>query len=271
MARWRWHAGSLPRARRPAKPPVCADYAPKRLRRDRVDVQSHVVERRALAQAGEDGVDERVAELVGETVEVGAEVDRPQVLARVVGLDRAVGEPAARLAEAGGAQAALGVLRRREVPRPLPALEVRAERRVGRGLARRRVDRRDVARAAALGDEAAPRPQRAPQRGEQRVVVGDPVERRGREDDVDGLAAEVEADEVGDAQSASSPRRVRAASIIEADTSTPITRPRGTRSISSSVSRPEPQPASSTVSSPRSSRRSITSRPISSIGVESRS
>ena len=51
-----------------------------------------------------------------------------------------------------------------------------------------------------MGDEAAAVAQRPAQGGEERVVVGDPVERRGREDDVDPLAAEIEADEVGDAE-----------------------------------------------------------------------
>ncbi len=72
-------------------------------------------------------------------------------------------------------------------------------------------------------------------------------------------------------RSTPSPSRLRAASIIDADMSTPITRPSGTRSISSSVRRPEPQPASRMVSSPSRSRRSMTSRPRRSIGVESRS
>src|SRR3954451_9616492 len=170
------------------------------LRGDGVDVQAHVVDRRALAEAGEDRVEERLVQVGREALEVGAEVDRAQVLARVVGVDRALGEPAADVGEAGVLQAPLGLLRRAEVPRPVPALEVRAERRVFAGLARRRVDERDVAGAAALRDEAAAGSQRAAQGPEERIVVGDPVERRGGEDDVDGLPAEVEPDEVGDAQ-----------------------------------------------------------------------
>ena len=50
-----------------------------------------------------------------------------------------------------------------------------------------------------------------------------------------------------------------------------ITRPRGRRSISASVIRPEPQPASITISSPLSSRRSRTSRPSASMVAEMRS
>ena len=62
-----------------------------------------------------------------------------------------------------------------------------------------------------------PPARRAPtQRGEQRVVVGDPVERRGREDDVDGVAAEVEPDEVRDAEvDVGAEALLRAASIID--------------------------------------------------------
>ncbi len=52
-------------------------------------------------------------------------------------------------------------------------------------------------------------------------------------------------------RSGRAPRRSRAAAIIDAEPSTPITRPRGRRSSSASVTRPEPQPASRTVSSPR--------------------
>jgi hypothetical protein len=105
---------------------------------------------------------------------------------------------------------------------------------------------------------------------EQPVVVGDPVEGGGREDRVDRLA-EVELEQVADAQVRVGPSRSRAASIIEGDSSIAITRPCGSRSISACVMRPEPQPASSTVSSPRSSRRSSTPRPSASIVAEMRS
>ena len=91
---------------------------------------------------------------------------------------------------------------------------------------------------------------------EQRVVVGDPVERRGREDRVDRRPAEGQRRaEVGDdvrrpgrrtgARRARGPRRPSPASRRAA-----MTRPRGRRSRSSSVTRPVPQPASRTVSSP---------------------
>jgi hypothetical protein len=55
---------------------------------------------------------------------------------------------------------------------------------------------------------------------------------------------------------AASPSSRRACSIIDGDASTPITLPRGSRSISFRVTRPLPQPASMTVSSPLSGTRS---------------
>ena len=63
--------------------------APPSLRGGRVDVEPDVVDRRALAEDGEDGVEVAACGVVGEALEVGAEVDRPQVLARVVGSDGA--------------------------------------------------------------------------------------------------------------------------------------------------------------------------------------
>ena len=91
---------------------------------------------------------------------------------------------------------------------------------------------------------------------EESLVVGYPVEGRRREDRVDRLL-ELQLEQVGHAQ-LHAPGRAssRAASIIDGDSSTAITLPRGSRSISASVTRPEPQPASSTVSSPDSSSRS---------------
>ena len=63
----------------------------------------------------------------------------------------------------------------------------------------------------------------------------------------------------------------RACSTIEGAESTATTCPSGSRSSSSAVTRPEPQPASSTVSSPRSGSRSSTALAISTCGVETRS
>ncbi len=71
--------------------------------------------------------------------------------------------------------------------------------------------------------------------------------------------------------SARSPIFSRALATIAGAASTAITLPFGTRSMTISVTRPLPQPASSTVSSPRSSSRSITAAAHSTCGVETRS
>ena len=120
---------------------------------------------------------------------------------RVVGPDRAFREPALRAsAKPAPGETVLGLLRGREVPRAAPALEVRAEARLVGRLVGGGVDRGDVAHSAALGDEAPAAAEGAAQRREEGVVVGDPVERRGREHDVGGVSAQVELDEVRDAE-----------------------------------------------------------------------
>ena len=65
--------------------------------------------------------------------------------------------------------------------------------------------------------------------------------------------------------------RSRAAAIIAGDPSSAITRPRGRRVASSSVTRPVPHPASSTRSSPWSGSRSSTARPQRVCGSATRS
>ena len=66
-------------------------------------------------------------------------------------------------------------------------------------------------------------------------------------------------------------RRSRATSTIEGDPSTAMTRPRGRRCRSRSVTRPDPQPASITVSPPASGRRSRTLAPQRVMGSATRS
>ena len=66
-------------------------------------------------------------------------------------------------------------------------------------------------------------------------------------------------------------RRSRAASIIAGDPSRAMTRPSGSRDASCSVTRPVPQPASRTRSSPSSGSRSSTARPQRVIGSATRS
>ncbi len=95
----------------------------------------------------------------------------------------------------------------------------------------------------------------ASQAAKEKIVVGDPVERRGRDDRVE-LLVEIQLEQVDDADvRCLTESLLGRVCTIEADWSTAITRPRGSRSISAWVMRPEPQPASSTSSSPVSSRR----------------
>ena len=99
-----------------------------------------------------------------------------------------------------------------------------------------RLQRRDVAGAAALGDQPAAGLEHREQPREQPVVVGDPVEGGGREDRVD-RAVELELEQVGDAHVGASPSRSRAASTIAGEPSTATTSPRGSRSTSAAVTR----------------------------------
>ena len=160
--------------------------------------------------------------------------------------------------EAAALRAALGLPGTGEVPA--------ARRQPARG-ARRRARSAATASQAAMNARRCPRRRTAPRsrppgrshdatRVEERLVVGDPVEGRGREDDVHRLGEP----------------RARAGRSGSRSTSGPQPRPRlldhrrravdadqpaaasGRRSSRSSVTRPQPQPASSTVSSPRRSR-----------------
>ena len=111
----------------------------------RVDVQPHVVDDDRLAQFDHDLVHERVPELLGQMLDVRAEHDRGQELARVLGLRRRRREPALGGREPGRTQPRLGVGGVRVVPRRLPVPEV------GRiGLARQN----GAGPAAQLGDVA---------------------------------------------------------------------------------------------------------------------
>ena len=87
-------------------------------------------------------------------------------------------EPARDVREPGRAQALLGPLGRREHL---------ARERIGAELLEHPHHADEVPRATALRGEPPPGPEHGREVGEQRVVVGDPVERRGRHDRVDGL------------------------------------------------------------------------------------
>ena len=102
--------------------------------------------------------------------------------AGVLGRDLDVGAPAACLGEPGCAQPRVGLLRRRRSSTARPAGQVLRVGRAAPTSASSAVKARDVALAAALRREAPARPQGRVQAREQRVVVGDPVEDRVRED-----------------------------------------------------------------------------------------
>ena len=126
-------------------------------------------------------------QLLGQPLEERAEADRAQVAHRVARVDVDARQPAPDVGEPGRAQPRLGVLGRRELPVGRPALQVLGVRRLLGHVQPGLLDRRDVAGAAALGDEPAARLEGRVQPREQARVVEDPVERRRREDRVDGL------------------------------------------------------------------------------------
>jgi hypothetical protein len=114
------------------------------------DVQPHVVHHR-LVQLAEDGVHVRIAQLGSEPLEVGSERDRPDVLARVVGLDGYVVGPRPDVGPAEPRQPLGGRGGRGERPRPGPAGQRGRERLAVADAPGGGLERGDVAGAAALG------------------------------------------------------------------------------------------------------------------------
>ena len=172
--------------------------------------------------------------------------------------------------EAGALETIAGLLRAGEVPRSLPAAEVLG---VGlpcthlsappRGSAPRFRSRRTGPRDAR---------RRAARRGARRTG------RRGRtqwntalENTASTGSASCSSVSSAWCTSARSPSASRARATIEGAASTAITRPRGRRSASRAVTRPLPQPASNTVSSPSSASRSSTCSAHATCGPETRS
>src|SRR5215216_1079144 len=98
----------------------------------REDVQAHVVDLERIGQALERRAHEGVVQLVRQAGEERAQADRAEVAGRITRVDVDAREPAPDVVEAGGEQAALGVLRRGELPVAAPAVEVRREARLGR-------------------------------------------------------------------------------------------------------------------------------------------
>ena len=151
-------------------------------------VEPHVVEHERLARALQHPVDEWLAQLLRQRVEVADQADRPDEVAGLGGRRRLGLEPARHVVEPGALEPLGGLLGGGVVPGPAPVDEVARERLLPGGhLVRDAAERVDVALAAALGDQPAAGLQGAVQRGEQRVVVVDPVEGGVREDDVDRL------------------------------------------------------------------------------------
>ena len=128
-----------------------------------------------------------------QALQVGAQDDRAQIgLERLAGLEagRLVGQPALEIDEPGRVQpAGRGQDASRSGPVPSQPSPMPASA---------RLDARDVADAAALGDEPAARPQDRGEVPEQGVVVGHPVEGRGRQDGVDRLGHRQRPAQVGD-------------------------------------------------------------------------
>ena len=131
--------------------------------------------------------------LVGrEAREVVAQDDRPQVgLERLAGLEppRFVGQPAFDVDVARGIEPADGRERRLEVDAAEPAVADPCEDPLDRG---------DVADPTALGDQQPARPRDRGEVAEERVVVGHPVERRGRQDRIHLALDRQRRAEVGD-------------------------------------------------------------------------
>jgi hypothetical protein len=137
-------------------------------------------------------VHERARLLVGHRSHVVAEHDRPQErLEPLEGLERrGLGvQPALDVDEPRCAQALRGALGRRE--------HLSGER-IGAELLEHAHHAGEVPGAAALPDEASTGPEHGREIGEQRVVIGDPVEGRGRQDGVHGLVDRERAHQVGE-------------------------------------------------------------------------
>ena len=155
--------------------------------RRRVNVQPYVVDDDGLAEFGKDVVDEWLAQLGRQVLIVRAEHDVGEELAWMLRLLRRRRKPALGAREAGGEQALARLLGPGVVPRRLKALEVLGIRAAREDFACVPAQHVDIAFTATLRDEPATGAQRSVKPREQPLVIGDPVERRRREDRVDGL------------------------------------------------------------------------------------
>ena len=222
----------------------------------RLDVQPHVAQAERLVFFGEHVGDEWGAELLGQPVELGAEADRSHELGRLRGDDVPGLQPAANVVEARPLEPL------RSSPLPRRSSRAARSRRGGRGMARgRRPPRRRPAgsRCCRRRRTGPPAPRRASALaagcGRARRGRGSSGRRRWRRRRPPARRAPARSGRRPCASSTGR-RTERTASTIEGEPSTATTRPRGSRSISIPVTRPLPQPASSTTSSPLSSSRS---------------
>ena len=162
----------------------------------------------------------------GQVLHVRAEHDRREELARLLGLLRRRLQPALGLGEAGGEQAAPGLLRRRR-----SSTAARSSR-----SAPHRAPARETSLACPRSTSMLPSPphcatsrppgaQRRVQPREQPLVVGDPVERRGREDRVERRSRARARAGRADAHVGAGQSRSRAASTIDCEASAAITCP----------------------------------------------
>ncbi len=215
---------------------------------------------------GEHVVDERQLLVDRQALEVRAEDDRLEVLARVGRLDRPGLQPGPDVGEAGGAQALAGLApaSRSSTGRASRAAPGDRRPRSPPPRWRRSRSRRTGPTAGRPGASASYRRANS--------VSWSPIQWKVAVERIasTGCSSLSSSRSCANA-STSSPRRSLACSTIARLPSTAITLPSGTRSSSSSVTRPVPQPASSTRSSPRRSRRSMTSRAIVNCGSDCRS
>src|SRR3954464_10338277 len=140
----------------------------------RRDVKPHVVDlgRHALRHE----VDVLVAELRRQLLQVVAQADGADVVARLGRAPWPILEPGVHVLEARLLEPAARLLVGREVPGPDPAVEVRGERLLRTGGVGRLVKALDIAEAAVLRLELAARLERGPDALEEARVVRHPVE-----------------------------------------------------------------------------------------------
>ena len=209
---------------------------------------------------------------LGQRVEMADETHGLDERARILGRHRLGLEPARHVGEPGALQprSRLGV--GRVVPRALPVGEVRRERLLPR----------DLDRQASGTRRCCPRPPHWATSWPPGLSVRCSAANSASWSWIQWKVAFEKIASTGSGRSSSTRswhrtrwrgrRAPRAAcATIDGATSTAYTRPRGTRSASSAVTRPEPQPASSTTSSPDSASRSSCSRAHASCGSETRS